>query len=451
MVFSRFIWTILTLVTVIVLTAVGFGIFLQRPGFPFTSSLFLLLLVLETSVLIFYLVRIRRDLLRLVSALRNEDPTLLFRKEAGDPYFSQIHKGFNEIIRNFRLIRLDKEVEHQFFKATVDHIQFGIIAFNEKGEVEIVNEAFLKLFQLERITHLDSLAAASYTLPELLRSLTHQRESLKQVEITGSLYHLIFLASRFRLQQEEISLISVRDISREIDRNELEAWQKLLRVLRHEILNSVTPIKLLANNLSGILESEGKTISLKSLTDGEIDDLKTGLDTIHRRATGLSNFLDAYTNLYRVPDLQLRSVQVTTLLERVGSLFKDQLGAMEKQMIRCTERELTISMDERMIEQVLINLVKNSLDAVKEIKDPTIHILAEIRESSPVISVKDNGKGIEPDQLESIFIPFYSTKEGGNGIGLSFSQHVMRLHQGRMQVNSSPGHGSEFRLIFPAV
>ena len=450
MVFSRFIWTILTLVVLIALTAVGFGIFLQKPEYPVTSSLLMVLLVAESLFLFYYLTRIRRDLLKLVHALRNEDPTLMFKKEAGDPYFSEIHRGFNEIIRNFRLIRLDKEAEHQFFKATVDHIQFGIIAFNEKGEVEIVNDAFLDLFRIERISQLDSLSGVSEELPDLFKKLSQKKESLKQIQIAGRLHHLIFLASRFKLQKQEISLISVRDISREIDRNELEAWQKLMRVLRHEILNSISPIKLLATNLSEMLQPEGKMIPLTRLKEREIEDIKTGLDTIHRRATGLSIFLDAYSNLYRVPDLQLKPALVQDLLDRIALLFKEQFNKGKISFsILCNDPELKIEMDERMIEQVLINLVKNSLDAVKEKKDRSIDLYAEVRDRLPVIGVKDNGEGIPTDQLESIFIPFYSTKEGGTGVGLSFSQHVMRLHYGQLKVNTSPGLGTDFQLVFP--
>ena len=449
MVFSKFIWTILTLVVVIVLTAVGFGIFLQKPEYPVTSSLLMVLLVAESLYLFYYLTRIRQDLLKLVNALRNQDPTLQFKKEAGDPYFNEIHRGFNEIIRNFKLIRLDKEAEHQFFRATVEHIQFGVIAYNANGEVEIVNEAFLELFGIEQITQLNSLSEVSEELPNLFKKLSHKKESLKQVKIAGSLHHLIFLASRFKLQQQEISLISVRDISREIDRNELEAWQKLLRVLRHEILNSITPIKLLATNLSEMLQPEGKMIPLTQLKENEIEDMKMGLDTIHRRATGLSNFLDAYSNLYRVPDLQLENVLVRDLLERVAFLFKEQFSGEEINCsITCDDPELKIEMDERMIEQVLINLIKNSLEAVKEQQEQSMQIYAGVRDKLPMIGVKDNGKGIPPDQLESIFIPFYSTKDGGTGIGLSFSQHIMRLHHGQLKVNTSPELGTDFQLVF---
>ncbi|MCK4750948.1 MAG: hypothetical protein KAT15_28010, partial [Bacteroidales bacterium] len=179
MVFSRFIWTIITLVAIIVLTSVFLGIYLQKPGYPVTVSLLMVLLVLETLYLIFYLTRIRRDLLKLINALRNEDPTLQFARKGEDPYFSAIHRGFNEIIRNFRLVRLDKETEQRFFESTVNHVQFGLLAFNKKGSVELVNAAFQELFQVRNIQHIDSMGEISEELPAKIRQLSHQKEALE--------------------------------------------------------------------------------------------------------------------------------------------------------------------------------------------------------------------------------------------------------------------------------
>ncbi|MCD4709630.1 MAG: ATP-binding protein, partial [Bacteroidales bacterium] len=325
-----------------------------------------------------------------------------------------------------------------------------LVAFNEKGEVKMVNQAFLEQFGLPDITNLDRLEEVSAELPGFFREFTPGRERLKKTLLPDGQHHLIFLASGFVLKGEKITLLSVRDISREMDRNELEAWQKLLRVLRHEILNSISPIKLIVSNLSEMLQPEGKMIPLTQLKENEIEDMKTGLNTIQRRATGLSAFLDAYSNLYRVPDLQVKPELVRDLLDRVVLLFREQF--MREKIscsIQCANMELIIAMDERMIEQVLINLVKNSMDAVREKEDQSIQIYAEVRDRLPLIGVKDNGDGISPDQLESIFIPFYSTKEGGTGIGLSFSQHIMRLHHGQLKVNSSPGLGTDFQLVFP--
>jgi two-component system nitrogen regulation sensor histidine kinase NtrY len=159
---------------------------------------------------------------------------------------------------------------------------------------------------------------------------------------------------------------------------------------------------------------------------------------------------DAYSNLYRIPSVELKPARVDGLFHRVYSLFRKQLGGLEEnQVIQCEDPEMTLTMDEGLIEQVLINLVKNSLEATDGHPEPSVIIHAGFRDGIPVIAVTDNGSGIPSDQIENIFVPFYSTKEGGTGVGLSFSQHVMRLHHGQLKVHSQPGSGSEFLLLFP--
>jgi len=438
------------LVAAIVTTAVLLGIYLQKPEFPVTRSLLAAMLVAESLALIFYITRIRKDLLRLVNALSNEDPTLQFSRKANDPYFSAIHRGFNEIIRDFRLVRLDKEAEQRFFEATVNHVQFGLLAVDHNGRIRMANEACLRLFRLGKLTHVRELDDVSAELAGMIKKLDDDRELLKKIHIKGIQHHLIFLASRITLREEAVMLISVRDISREIDRNELEAWQKLLRLLRHEILNSITPIKLLAANLSEILEKEDGTTPLLELSGEEMENLKTGLHTIYRRSTSLSNFLDAYSNLYRVPELKLERVDGGILLERVAILFKDQLAEEQiKLQIDPPPGELAFQLDERMIEQVMINLVKNAIQAVRSTSQKNITLAATYLDERPAMLVRDSGPGIPEEQMDSIFLPFFSTQPEGTGIGLSFSQHIMRLHDGHINVVSRPGEGSEFQLLFP--
>ncbi|MEN8204271.1 MAG: ATP-binding protein [Bacteroidota bacterium] len=443
MVFSRFIWSILAFVAAIVGSSILLGIYLQKPDFPVTRSLLIVALVLETILMIWYLTRIRRDLLKLINALRNDDPTMQFSRVRNDPYFSAIHTGFNALIKDFRLVRLDKEVEQRFFEATVNHVSFGLMAYNQQGDVEMVNASFLELFKLQRLNHIRALETKSDHLPRLLESLSTQKESLHKVNIDGHQYHLIFLTSKFILKEKEITLISVRDISREIDQNELEAWQKLMRILRHEILNSLSPIKLLATNLA--------EMPVTSLNKEEVRDMKTGLDTIYRRATGLTDFLDTYSNLYRVPELELEHTQVVDLFNRICTLHKD---LFIREGISCRlevdDPSLQIRMDERMIEQVLINLVKNGVDALQGRPDPSLMLSARESGKEAVLSVRDNGSGIPDDQLDHIFIPFYSTREKGSGVGLSFSQHIMRMHHGRIHVRSREDEGTEIQLVFSA-
>jgi nitrogen fixation/metabolism regulation signal transduction histidine kinase len=421
----------------------------QKPDFPVTRSLLILILVLETIAMLWYLTRIRRDLLKLINAMSNDDPTMQFARVGSDPYFSAIHKGFNALIRDFRLVRLDREAQQRFFEETVNHVQFGLVAFNKSGEVKMVNQSFLELFGLKKIDSLDDLEPVSADIPEFLRDFSPGRETLKKMELSGNSYHLIFLSSGFILKSEEITLVSVRDISREMDQNELEAWQKLLRVMRHEILNSISPIRLIAGNLSERLQPKGEPLALDQLKKDEIEDIKTGLETIHRRASGLSVFLDAYTNLYRTPEFRPEQTAILPLLQRISGLFKEQTEQQETTLeVSCLDPGIHVMMDERMIEQVLINLVKNAIEAVQDQSTRLITLASNETRKGVEIFVKDTGTGIPGDQMESIFMPFFSTKETGTGIGLSFSQHVMRLHGGQIRVNSAPDKGSVFHLHF---
>jgi nitrogen fixation/metabolism regulation signal transduction histidine kinase len=449
MVFSRFIWSILAFVAAIVGTSVLLGVFLQRPDYPVTISLLVLMLILETAALLWYLTRIKRDLLKLINALVNEDPTMQFSKVRRDPYFNAIHAGFNALISDFRLVRLDREAEQRFFEETVNHVQFGLIAFNEDGVVRMVNRAFLELFGFTELKHLDVLKEASDSLPAIFKSFSPGKEKLKKISLPDGQHHLIFLASGFVLKGEKISLISVRDISREMDRNELEAWQKLLRVMRHEILNSISPIQLIAGNLSKRLQPEGELVPLEQLSAEEVLDIKTGLDTIHRRASGLSVFLDAYANMYRTPEFSPELTHIAPLLKRIAQLFKEDAEEQEISIsVDCPNSELELNMDAKMIEQVLINLVKNAMEAVKGESSRSIILSSGSDGKEMFLSVEDTGSGIPQDQMESIFIPFFSTRESGTGIGLSFSQHIMRMHSGQIRVSSEPDQGSVFQLVF---
>ena len=440
MVFSRYLWTIISLALAMVLTATALGFYLSRPGYGFSSSVFALMLAGETALLIRYLTRTRRDLLRLVEALKNGDTSQRFNRDNRDPYFSSIHHSFNEIIRDFKLIRLDREAEQQFFEATVDHIRFGILAFNEKGNIRLVNRSFRDLFGISSLERLEILDNVYPGLSGWIKDLDEDSESLRKLSMHGFSHNLIFLVSRMQIRDEEITLLSVRDISREMDRNELEAWQKLLRILRHEILNSVTPIKLMSSGLTRLLE-EGRE---------SLPELKEGLETINRRAKGLSEFMDAYSNLYRIPELKLEGINAAAFLNGIRALFEEQLRREGiRCRISCKDTQEDFRMDEKMIEQVIINLVRNAIEALEGTPGGEIILESGEKGNAPMLLVRDNGKGIPSDQLEHIFMPFYSTRTEGSGVGLSFAQHVMKLHGGRIHVRSEPGRGSEFQLIFP--
>lgn len=448
MVFSPYLRNIILFVLALVVFALGLAYFIVKGSYPVSVSVFALLLAATTVLLIFYLMRTRKDLLRMIDALRHEDVSTRFSSSVRDPFLLPIHQGFNEIVRNFRLIRLDKEAEHHFFRATIDHIQFGMLAFDEDRNVGISNKAFREFAACSEIQHLEELKKGFPELHDILLSLPPRQSSIHRLRMGGQYHQVIFLASDFKLQEKAHKLVSMRDLSREIEHTELEAWKKLIRIMKHEILNSISPIKLLSGNIINSLFSGGKLRDLRELTTEEVEELQLGIETIHRRSVSLSKFVETYASLYQLPAPEISELDPELLFKDIQQLFREQLEEEKIGFSFSFESGSKVMADEGLLVQVLINLVRNAIDATSGRPDRSITLWCGIRDSSPCIEVSDNGRGIDSEQLNNIYIPFYSTKEEGSGIGLSFAQHVMKLHQGSLSVDSIPGKGSTFKMLF---
>src|SRR5690606_11575781 len=248
---------------------------------------------------------------------------------------------------------------------------------------------------------------------------------------------------------ENVKLISLQNIQNELEEKEMEAWQNLGRVLTHEIMNSVTPI----SSLAGIIEDEIKQHLVPGapiLQPEEMSDIHLSLQTISKRSESLIEFVKEFRSLSNIPKPKPTSVNVQLLLEELATLYKMELNERDiRLLISVYPEDLTILADKGMIEQVLINLIKNAIQAFDEqpVKEITLRAFVSER-SRPVISVKDNGSGIDPEALEKIFIPFFTTKKHGSGIWLSLSRQIMRQHQGTLGVKSTVGTGTEFFLRF---
>jgi nitrogen fixation/metabolism regulation signal transduction histidine kinase len=244
-------------------------------------------------------------------------------------------------------------------------------------------------------------------------------------------------------------LISLQNITSEIDRSEVDAWQKLIRVLTHEIMNSVSPIKLLSGSLIEMFEENNTIKPINELDNKTIEDSVLGLKTIRKRSDGLSNFVETYKNLTQIPKVKISEIKINQLFEHLNTLLKDDLNAKNIGfIINCNPSNLVLNADEKLVEQVLINLIKNASEALKNIEHPIINLNAETSNDLVHIIVSDNGPGISSDIAENIFIPFFTTKEKGSGIGLSLSRQIMHLHNGSISVKSEPNIETVFTLQF---
>ncbi len=335
-----------------------------------------------------------------------------------------------------------------FFKNIVQHIGIGILTFNKEGVIQIMNTAAKRLLRVDRAENLNDLREVDETLVDSFRKLKTGGRELLQLKMGDETVQLSFYAIELTLKGEVMKLISMSNIRSELEDKEMEAWQNLVRVLTHEIMNSVTPI----SSLAGLVEDELDTMLKRgdlSLQREEAEDMYLSVQTIGKRSAGLIRFVKEFKNLTHVPKPKLAEVHVKDLLEEMAMLHKKELADHEVSVeLNIQEGELTMQADKTMIEQVLINLIKNAIQAFDSQANKKIILSAYNYDGHIVISVKDNGNGIDSDALERIFIPFFTTKKTGSGIGLSLSRQIMRQHGGQISVKSKLGEGTEFILRF---
>jgi nitrogen fixation/metabolism regulation signal transduction histidine kinase len=350
--------------------------------------------------------------------------------------------------------RAERDANYQYLKNIVQHVGIGLITFKKDGEIQIINTAAKKLFHIDQIENIRELEKLSSELVSIFFELKTGGRSLMKIDFNGDVDQLSIYAIELTLQGELFKLISVQNIRTELEENEMEAWQKLVRVLTHEIMNSVTPISSLANTIECDLEecmqrqpdSENLQIEKENLSD-----MHLGIKTIQRRSDALLRFVSDFRSLTQIPKPILRDVPVKEIFEHVSYLMKQELESNRIRIICSLEPEdIVLNIDPELIQQVLINLVKNSVQALlEEDHERLIEMKAYLDEkNNGVIMVRDNGQGIEEEAQTKIFIPFFTTKKKGSGIGLSLSRQIMRQHLGSISVKSKIDEGTEFTLRF---
>ena len=382
-------------------------------------------------------------------SIRFDDFSLQFKNASEDPSTDQFKDMLNDAIQKLRISRREKDSEYQFLKNIVHHVGIGLIAFKKDGVIQVMNTAAKKLLHMEKAEKLDDLKQISQPLVDAILRLKTGGRELVRVVSGDETFQLSVYAIELTLRGEVVKLISMNNIQSELDEKEMEAWQNLVRVLTHEIMNSVTPISSLAGLIENELDSQLKEKSEVQLDKDSAEDMHLSIKTINKRSEGLIRFVKEFRNLSHVQQPKKTDIQITKLFEELSILHKKELN--DNQITIKTEVEpgdLVISADKNMIEQVVINLIKNAIQSFDEQTDRKIWLSAYQSKGHEVISVRDNGPGIDPEAMEKIFIPFFTTKKSGSGIGLSLSKQIMRQHDGRISLQSKLGEGTEFLLRF---
>jgi two-component system, NtrC family, nitrogen regulation sensor histidine kinase NtrY len=427
-----------------------FAFFAFSTGDWFYAIVFFGLSVYQIKLLIEYLDRSHENIASFLDSIRFDDLSYSFKTESDDPVVQRLHKELNEAMLKLRNSRREKDSEFLFFKNIVMHVGIGLIIFKEDGKIEIFNSAARRLLKINRAENINDLKDVSETLVNVFIKLKTGGRELVRLKIGDDLFQLSIYAIELTLRGENVKLISIQNIQSELEEKEMEAWQNLVRVLTHEIMNSVTPISSLAGIVEEELKQHMQLQGEKELTRDQLNDIHLSLQTISKRSEGLIHFVKEFRSLTSIPKPRPVQIEVKTLLEELTMLHRKEL--MEKHIhltISVYPEDLTISADKNMIEQVTINLIKNAIQAFEDQPEKLIELKASLNEKSrPVISVKDNGTGIDPEAMEKIFIPFFTTKKTGSGIGLSLSRQIMRQHQGTLTVKSTVGKGTEFFMRF---
>jgi len=359
--------------------------------------------------------------------------------------------AYKTILSEFQNIRIDKEIQYHYLKTIVEHIQIALLSFDEKGEIQFINNSASTLLDLKNIKVIDNLKIIDTNLYNLIMRLKSGENELIKAKINDKLLHLSVYATEFKIQKKSIKLISLQNIKQELEYQELESWQKLIRVLTHEIMNSVTPISSLSNAINETFEeTKGIKSELMKISDEDFEDMISSLKTIENRSKGLLRFVSSYKQLTRLPKPDFNEINLVEIVNHCITLLKQKIKENNiKLKYTYTDNKILTFADYDQIEQVVINLIINAIDAVTKQDKPEIKIDVIKNETNKHrLIIKDNGIGIDSDEIDKIFIPFYTTKKEGSGIGLSLSRQIMRVHKGSIQVNSKLGMGSEFMLEF---
>lgn len=387
----------------------------------------------------FFLVR---QLEEYAEAVKYRDFTRRYVVKGKDSVQDRLFAAFNQINEVYRAIRLDKETQHEYLNRVVNMLDSGIIFYHvDTGDVHWMNDAFKQLFQ---VPHLGKISGLKKRHPELFQKtmdLPMGQQQVKTVLSSRGKIKLLISLSEYETKEGRFRLGVYQNINDAIDETETQAWHKLLRVLTHEIMNSIGPISSLAETLNNRMERwEGSE---------EIDDLKEGVFTIKRRSEGLLQFANSYRLINRVDQPQFADILVVQLFESVYQLLEPTLLQKNVKLdIIIKNTRLMLRADLSLVEQVLINLLLNALEAVKEESEPYIRLQAIEDEGKLLIKIKDNGAGMSPEVQEQIFTPFFTTKKSGTGVGLTLSKQIMLLHKGSIYVESELGKGSTIVLQF---
>ena len=428
------------------LTALAF-IFARTELF-FNQIILLGIIIIQVSELIRFVTYTNREISKILMAIRYSDFSISFKGKKTGKSFQELQDAFVEIIDAFKKVSVEKEAQFKFLKVIVDNIKVGVIAVKEDYSIELMNKSAQKFLGIATPNYWKQFKQLQGQFAQQIESMDDNEKRLVELNLKGEKHQISVQINRLKILNYRYTIVTFQDIKSEIEQKEIEAWHKLIRILTHEIMNSVTPVTSLTETMIMLLEEGGQPKKLDELDEETMEDLRFSLKTIQKRSTGLLHFVEDYRKLTRIKTLELEEVDILDLVKGTVTLLRKEFENSGVKLSIDESVKGLIPMDQKLIEQVLINLLTNARHATTS--DPNGQVsIALIKESDQkILQVIDNGEGINDEKKDQIFIPFFSTKEEGSGIGLSLSKHIMKKHRGDLTVSSQEGEGATFKLIF---
>lgn len=428
------------------------SLFLAYAVFRYNDGLLIanliVIIVIQSWLLIRYINKTNTDLANFFLSVQFDDTSIKFQKKKYGNSFDRVYKNLEALNNKFKLLRVAEEKQTRFLSAIADHVRIGIVVFDDEGNIELSNQAALDLFNLPYLKNLNQLSSIQHGLADKLMQTDAATREVITLEIGDAIKKILVRTNEYKLLDRSLKIISLQDIISELDEQEVDSWQKLIRILSHEIMNSVGPIKSSIETIGHLLLDRNTGLPLlgHELSEDTLADIVQGIEIVKERSIGMSEFVEQFRSFTLLPKPELRKVKVTEVVNSIKFLFQAEF---EKYNIEFNSHipnaNMVLYADANMVEQMLINMIHNAIQAnatVIEIQANRIH------ESKVCIDIIDNGNGIDEANIDQIFIPFFTTKSTGTGVGLSLARQIMRYHHGSIKVNSRPGVRTVFKITF---
>ena len=449
MIFRSFNLTLVFRLFVFGILTASLGILIFEKNWLFSVPL-IFLTIIAVIDLLYFMNGINRKVAFFFEAVTNEDTTLHYSESIRTKSLLALHTSLNRLNKHITEIKIRNEHNERFFREMLKYSATGLIAVDENGYIEQINDSALEIIGFPHIAHMDLLKQKNRELFEqMVRIIPGESCTIKLLAGT-ELRSLSVKVSLLNFGESHYRLYSISDIRAELEENELDSWHKLIRVMTHEIMNSIAPITSLSNTLSRIFTRDNRPLPVNEVTEKHVVNVIHGLEVIENTGKGLMHFVEDYRKLTKIPKPVFRPIHISHWLNSIYLLLKTRFDEekIEFRIITKGSPEELIG-DEKLLNQVMINILNNAADALRNTKTKKIVIAVSGGHAIKTkISVTDNGIGIAPEEIEKIFIPFYTTKENGSGIGLDLSRKIMRLHKGTITVFSEPEKQTTFTLIF---